>query len=380
MDPQAVHPQLPDVAKVKEAIGRGGSSLTPLIARDPRVRVELVKAEGGTTLTEAAVSRGLRWLAKNQHPDGRWKLEKLPYASSGQGLLRSDSAATSLALLPFLGAGQTHQVGPYKDTVSAGLRWLIQQQASDGDLRHVSEGTSGMYAHGQGAIVLCEAYAMTHDETLRAPAQKALDFIVAAQHPGGGWRYRPGEAGDTSVLGWQLMALQSGRAAGLNVPPEAFENASHFLDSVASFDNARYAYQRGRAPTEIMTAEALLCRIYLGWRKDEPGLQQGINWLVTDYLPTADGVRSRRDVNIYYWYYATQAIHHYGGPQWTRWNEQMRDILVELQDDNGRNAGSWAPVGPHTLPGGRLYMTSLAVCTLEVYYRHLPVFKQLEID
>jgi hypothetical protein len=334
----------------------------------------MVKQEGGTTLTEAAVARGLRWLALNQLPDGRWSLSRLPHANGGQGHVQSDTAATSLALLPYLGAGQTHLVGMYKDNVSRGLRWLINEQKADGDLRGNSQGNTGMYAHGQSAIVLCEAYGMTRDEALRVPAQKALDFIVAAQHPGGGWRYRPGEAGDTSVAGWQLMALQSGRAVGLVVPDATFENASHFLDTVANSDQSRYAYLPHNGPTHVMTAEALLCRIYLGWKKDEPGLGAGIRWLLGEHLPT------KNDPDIYYWYYATQTMHHYGGPEWNRWNLHMRDVLVASQEKSGKNAGSWAPAGRHASEGGRLYMTALSVCTLEVYYRHLPVFRQLEIE
>ena len=82
---------------------------------------------------------------------------------------------------------------------------------------------------------------MTGDEALRQPAQKAIDFIVAAQYPDGGWRYEPNQElrgreqrGDTSVVGWQLMAMQSARAAKLKVPVETFELSSHFLDSVQS--------------------------------------------------------------------------------------------------------------------------------------------------
>jgi hypothetical protein len=374
IDPNAIDPQLPELSQVKLAIGTGGSAATPLIARDPRVRVEMVKKEGGTTMTEAAVSRGLRWLALNQHQDGRWKLQDLPHASGGQGHLVSDTAATSLALLPFLGSGQTHLVGMYKDNVAPGLRFLIQEQKPDGDLRGNSQAHSGMYAHGQSAIVLCEAYAMTHDEKLKEPAQKALDFIVAAQHPGGGWRYTPGEAGDTSVVGWQLMALKSGRAANLKVPDATLELADQYLDSVSTNRRSQYAYQRNNQPNHVMTAEALLCRIYLGWKKDMPGLENGIDWLVSEHLPR----RERPD--IYYWYYGTQTMHHYGGPKWEQWNLAMRDILVSTQEKAGKNAGSWPPMDNHSQTGGRIYTTSLAVCTLEVYYRHLPVFKQIELE
>jgi hypothetical protein len=27
-----------------------------------------------------------------------------------------------------------------------------------------------------------------------------------------------------------------------------------------------------------------------------------------------------------------------------------------------------------------VYMTSLAVCTLEVYYRHLPIFRRVDVE
>ncbi len=119
-------PNLPDMERLKLEIGRADGSSVAIVARDPRVRVELIKQEGGTTLTEAAVARGLRWMAQQQQPDGRWRLD---------GGVRSDSAATSLALLPFLGAGQTHLSGRHKDAVASGLRWLVSQQKPDGDLR-----------------------------------------------------------------------------------------------------------------------------------------------------------------------------------------------------------------------------------------------------
>ncbi len=227
-----------------------------------------------------------------------------------------------------------------------------------------------MYAHGQGAIVLCEAYAMTGDARLRQAAERAIQFIVDAQHPAGGWRYQPGEPGDTSVLGWQLMALQSARAAGLSVPYPTLAAADDFLDGMMARDEVRYRYQRRREPTHVMTAEALLCRMYLGWTLREPRLQEGLRWLVEDYPPEL----ARPD--IYYWYYATQVLHHGGGPLWSEWNFQLRDVLVQSQVRRGHAAGSWDPRGPHSQTGGRIYMTALAICTLEVYYRHAPIFRR----
>ena len=250
------------------------------------------------------------------------ELEPVSGRCGGSASTQCDSAATSLCLLPFLGAGQTHQTGIYKETVSKGLRWLIAHQEENGDLRVGVRSNAGMYAHGQGAIVLCEAFALTRDEELRLAAQRSIDFIVDAQHSAGGWRYQPGKRGDTSVLGWQLMALHSARAAELDVPIESWELANVYLDSVQSHDGSRYAYQPGQRPTHVMTAEALLCRMYLGWNSDFAALEQGVKYLLREHMPRDDGT------NYYYWYYATQVMHHFGGKRWKTWNISMRDILV----------------------------------------------------
>ena len=377
VDPATTSPNLPDLNQVKQLVGGKTGISSALAARDPRIRVEMVRQEGGTTLTEAAVARGLRWLSKHQNADGSWSLDRFNRSSgctcSAPGI-HSNSAGTSLALLPFLGAGQTHLVGHYRESVARGLRWLIAHQKQNGDLRADSAGNSGMYAQGQCAIVLCETFFMTGDEELRVPAQRAIDFIVDAQHGAGGWRYQPRQKGDTSVFGWQLMALQSARAANLTVPAETLTLASQYLDSVQSSDGALYAYQGSRGPDHVMTAEALLCRMYLGWTTSDPGLQRGMDYLANDHLP--------EDVaaNIYYWYYATQALHHVGGSKWERWNRQMRSILVKKQKKRGHEAGSWDPQHSHDRGGGRLYATALATCTLEVYYRHLPIFRQIELE
>ena len=380
IDPDAREHQLPELNRVKSVIASPDQRARMLAVRDPRVRIDMIKREGGTTLTEAAVARGLRWMSRHQNEDGSWSLHAFDKCKScqgrcgGQGTVQSDSAGTSLVLLPFLGAGQTHLVGRYKGVVSYGLRWLTDRQKPDGDLRARSTGNAGMYAHGQATIVLCEALAMTGDQQLRDPAQRAVDFIVRAQHIGGGWRYKPGQPGDTSVLGWQLMALQSARAARLNVPAHTLENASHYLNSVSSDGGSRYSYIGGRNATHVMSAEALLCRMYLGWTLHDPGLRLGLEQLAAEHPPT------EKDMNIYYWYYATQAMHHAGGAVWDEWNHHMRQILVRTQEQRGHQAGSWAARENHDKAGGRLYATALATCILEVYYRHAPIFRQIQLD
>jgi hypothetical protein len=201
---------------------------------------------------------------------------------------------------------------------------------------------------------------MTHDKFLHGPAQSVVNFISEAQDPvGGGWRYMPRQPGDTSVVGWQLMALKSAQMAYLRVPPGVMRKAGYFLDRVQSDRGAVYGYQapeRGRPAT---TAIGLLCRIYLGWKHEEPPLVRGISVLST-LGPSIE--HSRLQNNMYYNYYATQVLHHYGGEDWKRWNNVMRDYLIETQSTDGHEAGSWFFAGSDhgTGAGGRLYCTALA--------------------
>ena len=380
IDPNAFLPELPDVEKVKAAIQSGDADTRMIAARDPRVRAEIVREEGGTTRTEAAVSRCLHWMNTQQNEDGGW---------AWRGGRNSDMAGTSLALLPYLGAGMTHKIGMHKDNVAQGLRWMIENQGADGDLRG-GKGQHGMYVHGQATIVLCEAFKLTGDEALRIPAQKAVDFIVKAQNPeDGGWRYYPywerKDRSDLSVVGWQVMALRSAQVANLTVPEDTLKNASRYLDSVSKgakigdkqySDGAVYRYQAsGRTPTAAMTAEGLLCRMYLGWTlKANPELTEGVEYLLNTHPP------SSREENMYYWYYGTQVMHHVGGPAWEQWNIKMRDLLCDSQVTHGKDAGTWEPKHSHDRSGGKLYMGSLGACTLEVYYRHAPIFRQLKME
>ena len=395
--------QLPNAASYEDtvaAVKSNDPNRRALAVRDPRVRAEVVRQEGGTTLTEAAVSRGLRWMAQHQNGAGSWSLDRFNRAGkcngrcSGTGM-RSDPAATALVLLPFLGAGQTHLVGKYQKEVAGGLKYLLSIQKPDGDLRGNSQGNSGMYAHGQAALVLCEAYKMTGDEKLRIPAQRAVNFVVNAQLPFGGWRYQPAfenknQQADTSVLGWQVLALHSAKQAFLDMPDNVMPSAALYLDkaraSITATEGGQqirygnrgglYGYLPKQGFKRSMTAEGLLCRMMMGWKISNPGLQEGIGFLVNHHLPDIQ----KKD--LYYWYYATQMMHHVGGEPWDKWNSRMRVILPRLQETKGHQIGSWPPGtdSSHGGQGGRLYATAFATAILEVYYRHAPLFRQIELE
>ena len=363
--PQATNSMLP----VESSPGGGGTQ-----GRQGDTKQALLRDRGGNEKSEQAVARGLRWLAAHQRSDGSWCFDHTKEQCNSlcrhPGTEASTTAATGLALLAFLGAGYTHQDGEYKDTVQRGLYHLSMRAAVTPHGIDLQSGT--MYGQAIATLALCEAYGMTHDVALRDLAKRSVDFILYAQdRKGGGWRYTPGEPGDTTVTGWQLMALKSAQMAGLEIPSPSIGLVSHFLDSVQVENGSQYGYLTP-TPKQSTTAIGLLCRMYTGWRHEHPALAKGVAYL---------GKWGPADDQIYYNYYATQVLCHYDGPHWQKWNRRMRDSLIAAQATTGHESGSWffsADSGAEK--GGRLYCTALAVMTLEVYYRYMPLYGARSVE
>lgn len=344
--------------------------------RGAAAKQALLERFGGTAASEASVNSGLKWLATIQQPDGSWSFRNIGGAPNPGTIHEgTEMGATACALLAYLGAGHTHRKdGPYQDAVRRGVNYLIQGGKivpAGGDYRGdiPDDSHAGMYIQGLVTIALAETHAMTNDRRLRPAVTNAVRFIVAAQDPKkGGWRYRPGIDSDTSFVGWQLMALKSAQAAKIPIPPQTFVGVSGFLDSVAADEGAKYGYTGPQTNRPSTTAIGLLCRMYLGWDHDTPALANGVRHLAE---------RGPDFNDLYYTYYATQAVHHWGGEEWKVWNEQTRDGLVARQVKAGGHAGSWNPGGTYSGgQGGRLFDTCLAIMTLEVYYRHLPLYER----
>lgn len=348
--------------------------------RQSDIRKQYIELFDGTQDSEKAVNHGLVWLVTHQNADGSWSLnqfhvnckDKHPNCS-GAGSTKSNTAATGLALLPLLASGNTHQAGQYQQQVAAGIKWLTDGQKENGDL--LADGDQQrMYSHSIAAIALCEAYGMTQDPELKPAAERSLDFIVKAQHaPTGGWRYNPNEAADTSVVGWAMMALKSGEMAGIPVPQAALDNVAKWLARVEGNKpvGGLFGYQNANA-TPAMTAEGLLCLQFMGAGRNDPRMRAGADYLLKN-LPEPDQRRTS-----YYWYYGTQVMYHMQGQYWDAWNGKLRDHLVSTQVKDGPLAGTWEPKDNWEKSGGRIYATAAKLLMLEVYYRHLPLYEQLE--
>jgi len=362
--PSAVSPR-PSDANAATPVRSAGSP-TPFAGRRGENRSQGVTERGGSAASEAAVERGLEWLARHQAGDGSWRFDlsgcRCDGACGHPGTVTSTTASTGIALLPFLGAGHTHADGAYRETVTRGLYYVMSRMRPTPRGGDLAEGT--MYGHGVATLALAEAYGMTGDPMLAPYVRDAIRFIETSQDlHGGGWRYLPGQAGDTTVTAWQIAALKSAALTGAAVPSPTIDAACRFLDRVQVRQGEGYGYL---APQDrsCTSAIGLLCRIYTAW-PEEATLDRGLTRLArAGPQPEA----------VYENFYLAQALLLREHPVWRRWNARNRDQLVTRQARAGHEAGSWTFADADTAPGGRLGHTALAILTLEVYYRVLPIY------
>ena len=350
---------LPSVPKVEMAFG----------SRDPRVRRLFLERNGGDAQTEAAVELGLKWLKAKQEPDGHWACERVG-GQAGNSL-----GVTGLALLAFLGAGHSHMAdGPHKDAVAKALDYVLRQQNAKGLF------PGKLYHQGICTMAVVEAHGMTGDSTLIESAQRAVAAIVAAQNKSGGWDYGPVSAknrGDTSVTGWQVMALKSALRVGLDVPKNAMVDMRRYLASVTRDGAIGYSnigdINTAWRTTPALTAAGLNAHLFAGGKADEPDIQKAISILL-DNLPKEPRLKADKwayPANIYFWYHGSLALCRLGGLEWTTWNNRLKSLLLKLQRRSGAEAGSWNTCGdPFTKSGGDIYFTSMTILALEVYYRY----------
>ncbi|MBA3708349.1 MAG: terpene cyclase/mutase family protein [Planctomycetes bacterium] len=400
------------------AIGAGGGSAGMFGARSGGGKKRAVGRFGGSKGSESAVDASLRWFKKHQSPNGMWDFAAYPANCTEDPKCEpgvnswADRTATvgitGYAVLCFLGAGYDHQTpNKYKQTVKKGLDYLLSIQKPDGVL-----GTSN-YENAVATMALAEAYAMTGDPALKAPAQHATDSILARQNRdlanagakdagygnGFGWDYfGPTARNDSSVTGWNVMALKSCLAAQLSIGT-GMEGAKVWLEQTwkatnpewakldpytgqsrfpYTIDSVTRAIQIAAAPAPgaraldswDLTCVGAVCAVFLGHHAGDTMLETFANDIMDHEFPKA------YPCNTYKLYYNTLSMFQIGGERWKKWNATARDLLVQSQrKGNGCFDGSW-DFNEKQFPGaivGRTLSTAYCCLSLEVYYRYAQV-------
>jgi hypothetical protein len=387
------------------AIGAGGGSSGMFGKRSGGGRKRAVGAGGGSKGSESAVEAGLRWLKRHQSPNGMWdpvgypaNCEENPKCEAGSTSSGNVNAAmTGYAVLCFLGAGYDHKSpNKFRETVKKGVEYLVSAQAADG-------GWGRNYENGICAMAVAEAFAMTGDTDLKDPAQRSMNKVMetqasdpkAADQAYGklGWDYGKANAdrSDSSVSGWNVMALKSGLAAGLDVSA-GINGAKNWLEVVWKATNPNwatldvytgesrfpYTYKASDgsvsigavgAPSHDLACVGMVSCVFLGHHAGDPMLETLANYVVKNQQPT-----SWANMHLYYAYYNTLGMFQVGGEKWKIWNGTVRDLFVDNQrKGDGCFDGSWNWADTqkwHGVEVGRVLSTTYCILSLEVYYRY----------
>ncbi len=393
-----VGPEAAVVQKVDQYRSLGTQALGLYAKRTLADRAQWIGRYGGTPQSEQAVSQGLEWLARHQAADGSWGpyclgpgegscCEK-PHVCTGEGE-PYEMALTGLALLAFQAGGHYYFNNTiYSQTVRKGLDWIVERQKPDGAL--VGSKPRGgypqyhkyhMYEHGIAAFALADACATARalgrepPEPYLKASERAVAFIEANQHTDGGWRYTPDlkRPGDSSVTGWQVLALSSAREAGIAVSRECIEKIRRFFKYRETGEYGRTGYDDRIPQTDATTGVGMLARQFLLDEPDAPLIREAAAYLADlAEIQWGDRRADESNTDYYLWYNCTLAMFQVGGGPWQRWNELVRDTIVGLQCHQGCERGSWNPNSRWGRFGGRIYTTALATLTLETYYRYTP--------
>ncbi|MDB5305964.1 MAG: hypothetical protein JWO38_166 [Gemmataceae bacterium] len=323
---------------------------------------------------EDAVDRGLAYLAKTQSKDGSWAPEFADNRTTG-----GHPALTSFAVLAFLSAGHVPGEGKYGPVVDRGVRFVMDAQQRNGLFARSDAGYTEVYSHGICTLMLAEVAGMTDGKSaaeLKDRVERAVKVILKAQRDdgrdAGGWRYQvTGFDADLSVSGWQLMALRAARDLGCDVPRERIKLAVEYIRRCHDPKGGGFAYTIGGNMTPACTGTGVLALELSGkeFHKSHEVLRAG------GYL-----LRNPTDLAkphfFYGIYYTSQAMFQLGDNYWEQYRRRLHELLLEMNPP--RANGAWYGKGFDDQEYGPAYGTAMAVLSLTVEYRYLPIYQRDE--
>lgn len=339
-----------------------------------------------TPESEAALDRGLAWLARNQGPEGNWDSNDLGLVATGA--------------LAFLAAGHLPGRGEYGENVERAIGYVVRNAKPSG-LLNIADPQRDMYNHGLSAFVLGQAYGMTSDARVGGTLDRGLKLIYQTQAKDGGWDYqarRLDRGHDLSLVVMQAKAIRSAVDSGLEVPPEVVRLAirsvrEHYkpANGVRDVNDPRqqegpgtFTYD-GQRETTAMAAAGVVCLQEFGqyddWRipKTMVGLRKNVLGFRAD--PRRDG-QLPQQLDPYTLYYICQALYQVGGEDWRELYPVLRERILECQfqrpgdiDDGHWTSNRWL----HGKPA-KLYGTSVACFMLAIPNRYLPILQEGKIE
>lgn len=319
-----------------------------------------------------AIDVGLAYLKARQQDSGRWTATNPRWSMS----------VTALAGLALLAHGEVPGRGEYGKTLESAIEFVLRSQVPETDPLmggtffdyypdKPDDNDRIMHGHGFALLFLGEAYGQASSPDLRQRIHKALvrgvKLTERTQTEAGGWFYLPGDLRDEgSVTITQIQGLRAARNAGIVVSKSTIDRAVDYIrksqiPTGGLKGGVRYTSTHGQA-TPALTAAGIA--VYYGAGEyNSPGIESGFEYLSKNML-----MDDFQHFWFYTHFYAVQAYHQRGGPDWAGYFARLqREILGGLDT----KYGLW-----HDPAGGDVFGTACAVLCLEVPLRYLPIFQR----
>ncbi len=325
----------------------------------PRERPPLV-----TKNAEAAIEKGLKYLASRQSSDGSYR---------DQGAMGTyPITMTSLAGLATAASGSTPTEGAHAKQLRKALTFMLDSAQKNGLICRVGndEESRSMFGHGYAMLFLAEVMGMEEDpdrlDRIRRVLQKGVELTSRSQSRLGGWLYTPDMDGDEgAVTITQVHGLRAARNAGVAVPKSTIDRAMKYLEKSA-LPNGGIAYRVGMTDSRPpITAAAVACWYNAG-EYDNPLAVKALKFCKREI-----GIgQSRQGVWGHYFYahlYMAQVMYLAGDKEWNKYFPKMREFLLATQEEDGSWNGDSV---------GTVYGTAIALIILQLPYNNLPIMQR----
>ncbi len=306
---------------------------------------------------DAAISRGLAWLASQQQADG------------GFGAPRSYARNVGICALSGLAFLPQGMEGQFRRHIEGCTNYLLAHAQPSGYIVEDHVVTHApMYGHGFAVTYLSQVYGMDIRTELRNVLKRGISLILSLQDENGAWRYTPfPEDSDVSVTTCQMLALSSARQAGFSVPREAIVHSIDFLLRCQNPDGG-FRYRLIDPPESLLPrSAAAVVALHAAGVHPGPALSRGRQYLANPLSLTAPPADTSHSAEYYYYgrYYMTYAAWQAGGKVWDDWFPIVRDELLQRQTRDG----CW-----YDPTVGAEYATAMALLTLQFPIDTLPLY------
>ena len=340
-------------------------------------RMKRITENGGTPQCEEAVVKSLRWLKKQQNGNGSW----------GDGQFKA--SMTGITLLAYLAHCETPLSEEFGENVLKGISFLVDLGMKNPVISEQPGLKEVCYDHAVATYALCEAYTFCKQmdipsiSNLERVVVKAVDRILDAQCPNGGWAYsynnRINPNIDLSVTGWNVQALKAAEHGGIKPTKGEIRTA---LRKAAMYcrknvmPDGKFSYkENGENPRSSLVGVGVLSLQMTGNGSDSAA-RKGLDWIKNNVKTLEWGKGSGTEnvkSNLYMHYYCVQAAMNRGGDVWASYNKAFRDAVLGGQKPDGSFSNN--DTGYAECLSGKsknIYRQCLATLMLETYYRFLP--------